>query len=187
MNSSNMASLSIAIIGGGPAGLMAAEVISQAGLAVHVYDAMPSVGRKFLLAGKGGLNLTHAEPFNDFVSRYSHRQAQIEPLLRQFSAEKLRAWAKDLGIETFVGTSQRVFPQEMKAAPLLRAWLRRLRSQGVQFHTRHRWQGWGGRRFIAFYHSGRGKINPCRCGRIRFRRRQLGKIRFGRCMASFIR
>jgi uncharacterized flavoprotein (TIGR03862 family) len=143
MNSSNMASLSIAIIGGGPAGLMAAEVISQAGLAVHVYDAMPSVGRKFLLAGKGGLNLTHAEPFNDFVSRYSHRQAQIEPLLRQFSAEKLRAWAKDLGIETFVGTSQRVFPQEMKAAPLLRAWLRRLRSQGVQFHTRHRWQGWG--------------------------------------------
>ncbi len=132
----------VAIIGGGPAGLMAAEILSQAGLAVDVYDAMPSVGRKFLLAGKGGLNLTHSEPFADFVSRYGHRQTQIEALLQEFTPQMLRDWASDLGIATFVGSSGRVFPVAMKAAPLLRAWLRRLRSHGVQFHVRHRWCGW---------------------------------------------
>lgn len=132
----------VAIIGGGPAGLMAADVLSQAGMAVDVYDAMPSVGRKFLLAGKGGLNLTHNEPFVDFVARYGERQAQIEVLLQTFTPQMLRDWAQDLGIETFVGSSGRVFPLEMKAAPLLRAWLRRLRSHGVQFHVRHRWCGW---------------------------------------------
>lgn len=132
-----------AVIGAGPAGLMAAEVLSQAGHAVHVFDAMPSAGRKFLLAGKGGLNLTHSEPFDDFVARYGERRAQLEPLLQHFGAHELRAWAQSLGVETFVGTSGRVFPSDMKAAPLLRAWLHRLRGQGVQLHMRHRWLGWG--------------------------------------------
>ncbi|MFN3302539.1 MAG: NAD(P)/FAD-dependent oxidoreductase [Roseateles sp.] len=132
----------IAIIGGGPAGLMAAEVLAAAGHAVTVFDAKPSVGRKFLLAGKGGLNLTHSEPFEPFVGRFGARAAQIEPLLRGFDAEALRAWAADLGVSTFVGTSGRVFPTDLKAAPLLRAWLHRLRATGVRFAMRHRWTGW---------------------------------------------
>jgi uncharacterized flavoprotein (TIGR03862 family) len=132
----------VAVIGAGPAGLMAAEVLSQAGQEVHVYDAMPSAGRKFLLAGKGGLNLTHSEPFDAFASRYGARRPQVEPLVRQFDAQALRDWAQGLGIETFVGTSGRVFPAEMKAAPLLRTWLHRLRAAGVQFHMRHRFLGW---------------------------------------------
>ncbi|ROZ77017.1 TIGR03862 family flavoprotein [Ramlibacter sp. WS9] len=132
----------VAVIGAGPAGLMAAEVLSQAGREVHVYDAMPSAGRKFLLAGKGGLNLTHSEPFEPFASRYGARRAQVEPLLKEFDAQALRTWAQGLGIETFVGTSGRVFPSEMKAAPLLRTWLHRLRAAGVQFHMRHRFRGW---------------------------------------------
>lgn len=137
----------VAVIGGGPAGLMAAEVLIEAGVAVDLYDAMPSVGRKFLLAGKGGLNLTHAEGADRFAERYGARRAQIEALLRGFGATELRAWAQSLGIETFVGTSGRVFPQDMKAAPLLRAWLQRLRhpkhgGAGVAFHMRHRWTGW---------------------------------------------
>src|SRR5688572_7694243 len=136
--------MTVAIVGGGPAGLMAAEVLSQAGQQVHVYDAMPSVGRKFLLAGKGGLNLTHSEPFDAFISRYGARAPQIEPLLRQFDAQALREWAQELGIATFVGTSGRVFPTGMKAAPLLRAWMHRLRAAGVQFHMRHRFMGWTG-------------------------------------------
>jgi len=134
--------LTVAVIGGGPAGLMAAEVLSQRGVRVHVYDAMPTVGRKFLLAGKGGLNLTHSEPLEQFLSRYGDHLPQIEPLLRQFGPQDLRDWAYGLGIETFVGSSGRVFPMEMKAAPLLRAWLRRLRADGVVFHVRHRWLGW---------------------------------------------
>ena len=132
----------IAIIGGGPAGLMAAEVLAATGCAVTVFDAKPSVGRKFLLAGKGGLNLTHAEPFEPFVSRFGPRAPCIEPLLREFDAEALRAWAMGLGVETFVGTSGRVFPTDLKAAPLLRAWLHRLRGAGVKFAMRHRWAGW---------------------------------------------
>ena len=131
-----------AVIGGGPAGLMAAEMLLAGGVAVDIYDAMPSVGRKFLLAGKGGLNLTHAEPAAKFLARYGARQAQLAPLLAAFGAEALRAWARGLGIETFVGTSQRVFPKAMKAAPLLRAWLHRLRAAGARFHVRHRWIGW---------------------------------------------
>jgi len=131
----------VAVIGGGPAGLMAAEVLAEAGIAVDLFDAMPSVGRKFLLAGKGGLNLTHAERFESFVERYGARRAHIEPMLRAFDADALRAWARGLGIDTFVGTSGRVFPTDMKAAPLLRAWLHRLRAQGVRFHMRHRWFG----------------------------------------------
>ena len=134
--------MKIAIIGGGPAGLMAAEAASAAGAQVDVYDAMASVGRKFLLAGKGGLNLTHSEPSQKFLSRYGARRAQITPLLSSFGPDALRIWARGLGIETFVGSSGRVFPTDLKAAPLLRAWLRRLRQAGVGFHMRHRWLGW---------------------------------------------
>ncbi|WP_431276705.1 TIGR03862 family flavoprotein [Variovorax ureilyticus] len=133
---------SVAIVGGGPAGLMAAEVLSRERAQVHLYDAMPSVGRKFLLAGRGGLNLTHSEPLDRFIERFGERRAQVEPLLRRFGPDALREWAHGLGIETFVGTSGRVFPKDMKAAPLLRAWLHRLRQAGVQFHMRHRWGGW---------------------------------------------
>lgn len=133
---------SIAIIGAGPAGLMAAEILSRADVRVDVYDAMPSAGRKFLMAGKGGLNITHAEPFEQFLCRYGARRERLEPMLREFSPESLRSWVKGLGIETFIGSSGRVFPNEMKAAPLLRAWLHRLRGDGVRFHMRHRWLGW---------------------------------------------
>ncbi|AMP04540.1 TIGR03862 family flavoprotein [Collimonas pratensis] len=132
----------VAIIGGGPAGLMAAEVLAAGGVQVDVYDAMPSVGRKFLLAGKGGMNLTHSEPYPAFLSRYGARRPQIAPMLDQFGPDALRAWVQELGIDTFVGSSGRVFPTDMKAAPLLRAWLHRLRQAGVRFHMRHRWLGW---------------------------------------------
>lgn len=132
----------VAIVGGGPAGLMAADILSAAGVQVHLYDAMPSVGRKFLLAGRGGLNLTHSEPLDAFIGRFGERRAQAEPMLRQFGPQQVQDWAHGLGIETFVGTSGRVFPKDMKAAPLLRAWLHRLRAAGVQFHMRHRWLGW---------------------------------------------
>ncbi|MBE0614267.1 MAG: TIGR03862 family flavoprotein [Burkholderiales bacterium] len=121
---------------------MAAEAASSAGARVDVYDAMPSTGRKFLMAGKGGLNLTHAEPTEPFLLRYGARRAWLEPLLAGFGPEALRAWARGLGVETFVGSSGRVFPSAMKAAPLLRAWLHRLREGGVRFHMRHRWTGW---------------------------------------------
>lgn len=132
----------VAVVGGGPAGLMAAEILIQNGVRVDLYDAMPSVGRKFLLAGKGGLNLTHSETSELFLSRYGARRAQIEPWLEAFGPEALRLWVHGLGVETFVGTSGRVFPTEMKAAPLLRAWLHRLRAAGVRFHMRHSWRGW---------------------------------------------
>ncbi|WP_095121646.1 TIGR03862 family flavoprotein [Pseudomonas sp. Irchel s3f10] len=132
----------VAIIGGGPAGLMAAEVLSQAGIRVDLYDGMPSVGRKFLLAGVGGMNITHSEAYPVFLSRYAERAPQIAPLLRSFDADALCQWIHDLGIETFIGSSGRVFPTDMKAAPLLRAWLKRLRDSGVVIHTRHRWLGW---------------------------------------------
>ncbi|POA27110.1 MULTISPECIES: TIGR03862 family flavoprotein [unclassified Pseudomonas] len=132
----------VAIIGGGPAGLMAAEVLSQAGVRVDLYDGMPSVGRKFLLAGVGGMNITHSEPYPAFLARYAERAPQIAPLLRGFDADALCRWIHDLGIETFIGSSGRVFPTDMKAAPLLRAWLKRLRDSGVVIHTRHRWLGW---------------------------------------------
>ena len=131
-----------AVIGGGPAGLMAAEMLLEDGAQVDLYDTMPSVGRKLLLAGKGGLNITHAEPAEKFLSRYGVRAPQIAPLLRAFGPEQLRAWVHALGIETFIGTSQHVFPKAMKAAPLLRAWLHRLRAAGLRIHVRHRWTGW---------------------------------------------
>jgi uncharacterized flavoprotein (TIGR03862 family) len=130
------------VIGGGPAGLMAAEELALAGLQVNVYDAMPSVGRKFLLAGIGGLNITHAEPLEHFTTRYGIRCAHVGAWLEAMSPQALQDWVHALGIETFVGSSQRIFPKDMKAAPLLRAWLHRLRGQGVRFHARHRWLGW---------------------------------------------
>ena len=133
---------SIAIIGGGPAGLMAAEELSQSGAKVDLYDSMPSLGRKFLMAGKSGLNLTHSEPYQTFITRYGSKQKEIAAHLRHFKPDNLIAWAKDLNCETFVGTSGRVFPKAMKASPLLRAWLQRLQTSGVTFHTRHRWIGW---------------------------------------------
>jgi uncharacterized flavoprotein (TIGR03862 family) len=132
----------IAVIGAGPAGLMAAEHIANAGLAVDVFDAMPSVARKFLLAGIGGMNITHAEDYDTLVTRYGGAQSQLKPILDDLPPLELRAWIHALGVDTFVGTSQRVFPTDMKAAPLLRAWLHRLRSSGVTFHPRHRWTGW---------------------------------------------
>ncbi len=135
---------SAVIVGGGPAGLMAAEVLSQKGIQVDVYDAMPSVGRKFLIAGRGGLNLTHSEPLDLFLGRYGSRRENIAPLLDIFDSQAVRDWVHELGSETFVGTSGRVFPVEMKAAPLLRAWLQRLEAAGVRFHLRHRWLGWDG-------------------------------------------
>ncbi len=138
------------VIGGGPAGLMAAEVLSKNGVQTAVYDAMPSVGRKFLLAGKGGLNLTHSEPIEPFLQRYGARRPQIEPLLAAFSPDNLRRWVHGLGITTFVGSSGRVFPTEMKAAPLLRNWIARLKAADVTFHLRHRWLGWAGDGSLTF-------------------------------------
>ncbi|WP_431478043.1 TIGR03862 family flavoprotein [Massilia eburnea] len=132
----------VAVIGGGPAGLMAAEELAAAGVRVDVYDAMPSVGRKFLLAGRGGMNITHSEPYEAFMARYGSRAGALRPMLDAFKPDDLRAWVHGLGIDTFVGTSGRVFPTEMKAAPMLRAWLHRLRESGVHFHQRHRWLGW---------------------------------------------
>lgn len=132
----------VAVVGGGPSGLMAAEVLARAGVRVDLYDAMPSVGRKFLLAGVGGMNITHSEPLAPFLGRYGERRDEVAALLEGFDAEALRGWIHGLGIDTFVGTSGRVFPTDMKAAPLLRAWLKRLRELGVQVHTRHRWLGW---------------------------------------------
>jgi uncharacterized flavoprotein (TIGR03862 family) len=134
--------MSVAIVGAGPAGLMAAEVLAQAGAAVDVFDGMASAGRKFLLAGRGGLNLTHSEPFDDFAARYGERRDEVARWLRAFDPRAVREWTHGLGIDTFVGTSGRVFPAGMKAAPLLRAWLHRLREQGVRFHMRHRFTGW---------------------------------------------
>lgn len=140
----------LAIVGGGPAGLMAAETARAAGVEVDLFDAMGSVGRKVLIAGKGGLNLTHGEPLPRFVSRYGERAAEVGRWLAGFDADALRDWARGLGIETFVGSSGRVFPSDLKAAPLLRGWVRRLREQGVRFHLRHRWTGFDGDGALVF-------------------------------------
>lgn len=132
----------VAIIGGGPAGLMAANTLLNHGVAVKLFDAMPSLGRKFLMAGKSGLNLTHAEPLDTFLTRYGLQQNTLSPLIKQFGPKQIQAWANKLGIETFIGSSGRVFPTEMKAAPLLRAWLHELRAKGLETHTRHTWSDW---------------------------------------------
>lgn len=151
------ASPRLAIVGGGPAGLMAAETARAAGVEVDLYDRMGSVGRKFLIAGKGGLNLTHADPFGTFVSRYGTRAGEVGRWLARLDAGALRAWARGLGVETFVGTSGRVFPSDLKAAPLLRGWLRRLRASGVRFHVGHRWLGWDATGALRFVHDGQEK------------------------------
>ncbi len=155
--------LPVAVIGAGPAGLMAADIISAAGHSVVVLDAMPSVGRKFLLAGKGGLNLTHAEPSDQFLTRFGKGRTMVAPWLADFGRAQICAWTSSLGIDTFVGTSGRVFPTDMKAAPLLRAWLHRLRIRGagaqttqqsnqgsVTFKMRHRWTGWSAQGHLQF-------------------------------------
>ncbi|MBL4748200.1 MAG: TIGR03862 family flavoprotein [Magnetovibrio sp.] len=138
------------IIGGGPAGLMAAEALTSRGITVDLYDAMPSLGRKFLMAGKSGLNLTHGEPFVDFLDRFGHARQNLKPILEAFTPTDIEAWANDLGVETYVGTSKRVFPKDFKAAPLLRAWLRRLRANGLTVHARHKWNGWADNGVLAF-------------------------------------
>ncbi|MDO8417667.1 MAG: TIGR03862 family flavoprotein [Agitococcus sp.] len=142
--------LTVAVIGGGAAGLMAAEVLSKHGFAVDIYDAMSSVGRKFLLAGKGGMNITHSEEQNLFLSRYGQQRVFLEPMLHAFGASDVRQWMTGLGFDSFVGTSGRVFPTDMKAAPLLRAWLHRLREAGVKIHVRHKWTGWNTQGALTF-------------------------------------
>lgn len=144
----------IAIIGAGPAGLIAAERLAGAGHAVTLYDRMPSPARKFLLAGRGGLNLTHSEPLEPFLTRYREAGPWLEPALRAFPPQALRDWADGLGQETFIGSSGRVFPKRMKASPLLRAWLRRLEALGVAFAPRHHWRGWGEDGALLFQHDG---------------------------------
>ncbi|MYM67430.1 TIGR03862 family flavoprotein [Pseudoduganella sp. FT55W] len=139
---SSLTPFRVAVIGGGPAGLMAAQTLAQGGAQVDVYDAMASVGRKFLLAGRSGMNITHAEAYEDFVTRYGDSAQALRPQLDAFGPQAVRDWVHGLGLETFVGTSGRVFPTDMKVAPLLRAWVHRLRESGVQFHMRHRWTGW---------------------------------------------
>src|SRR5436853_7529917 len=132
----------VAIIGAGPAGLMAAEVLAQGGVGVTVFDAMPSAGRKFLMAGRGGLNLTHSEPLPAFLARYREAAPRLERAVSAFPPDRLREWSEALGLPTIVGSSGRVFPKSFKASPLLRAWLRRLDSLGVRIETRRRWLGW---------------------------------------------
>ncbi|MFK4487314.1 NAD(P)/FAD-dependent oxidoreductase [Bradyrhizobium sp. USDA 336] len=140
----------IAVIGAGPAGLMAAEVLAQGGARVTVYDAMPSAARKFLMAGRGGLNLTHSEPLPQFMARYREAAPKLQAAVEAFSPDALRAWSEALGEPTFVGSSGRVFPKAFKASPLLRAWLRRLDAAGVRFAFRHRWIGWDGEGRLIF-------------------------------------
>ena len=141
---------SIIIIGAGPAGLIAAETLLARGVQVNIYDAMSSAGRKFLLAGKGGLNLTHSEEYEKFISRYGEQSETLKPYLDVFTPQNLRDWAQELGIETFIGSSGRVFPKGMGAMPLLTAWLARLRNLGAIFHFRHRWLGWGAENALRF-------------------------------------
>ena len=144
----------VAIIGAGPAGLMAAEVLARGGENVTIYDAMPSAGRKFLMAGRGGLNLTHSEALPDFMTRYGAAMPRLAPAIEAFPPDALRAWSEALGQPTFVGSSGRVFPQAFKASPLLRAWLRRLDAMGVRLMLRHRWTGWNGDGHLLFQTPG---------------------------------
>lgn len=150
----------VVIIGAGPAGLMAAEVVASAGHKVMIYDHMPSVGRKFLMAGRGGLNLTHSENLNKFLPRYGTATEWLAPAIKQFPPEALRAWAQTLGQDTFIGSSGRVFPTSLKASPLLRAWLARLDGLGVKIFTRHRWLGWSAQaKDSLIFHTKSGYVN----------------------------
>ncbi len=151
---SEKTSMQAAIIGGGPAGLMAADVLSRGGAAVTLYERMPSLGRKFLLAGRGGLNLTHSEPAHTFLPRYREAVPHLRYALESFTPEDLRSFSAELGQETFVGSSGRVFPQSLKTSPLLRAWLRRLNGMGVQFRPRYHWRGWDGDGGLCFDTAG---------------------------------
>jgi uncharacterized flavoprotein (TIGR03862 family) len=154
-----LSNVTLAIIGAGPAGLMAAEAAANAGVQnIHVFDAMPSVGRKLLLAGIGGLNITHSEARAAFIQRYQPENALLSSSIKGFDAQALRDWCAALGVDTFVGSSGRVFPSEMKAAPLLRAWLARLKAQGVTFHSRHRWLGWDDTNRLLF-DTPQGEVN----------------------------
>ena len=146
--------MNVAVIGAGPAGLMAAEVLASAGARVTVYDRMPSAGRKFLLAGRGGLNLTHSEPLDSFLARYGSAASHLRAAIEAFPPDALRAWSDNLGQSTFVGSSGRVFPKAFKASPLLRAWLRRLNERGVEFALRHRWIGWDAKGALEFVTGG---------------------------------
>jgi hypothetical protein len=150
MSASPIYSSSVAVIGAGPSGLMAAEALVNRGWQVDIYDAMPSPGRKFLLAGVGGMNITHSEPADCFSARYQQASPWVGAWLHHLDASGLRQWVHNLGVDTFIGSSGRVFPVEMKAAPLLRAWLRRLRETGVRLHTRHRWTGWDDQQQLRF-------------------------------------
>ncbi len=141
---------SLASIGGGPAGLMAAETLASAGMSVTLYERMPTLARKFLMAGRGGLNITHSEPLDVFLTRYGAAAPKLEHAIRDFSPDQLRAWCGELGEPTFIGSSGRVFPKSLKASPLLRAWLRRLEKQGVQFAMRHEWKGWNEKNELVF-------------------------------------
>jgi uncharacterized flavoprotein (TIGR03862 family) len=150
----------IAIIGGGPAGLMAAEILSAQNFQVGVYDRKPSVGRKFLMAGRGGLNLTHSEDLNLFIGKYGARSAILGDVIREFPPQALRGWCEGLGEKTFIGSSGRIFPESFKASPLLRAWIKRLESQGVRFMLNHDWQGWDKNALIFKTPAGRVNIEP---------------------------
>lgn len=151
----------VAIIGAGPAGLMAAEKLSAAGVTVTIYERMPTAGRKFLMAGRGGLNLTHSEPLEEFLKRYGAAEEYLSPLIHEFSPDNLRAWCEELGQETYIGSSGRVFPKAMKASPLLRAWLQRLQNAGVTIKYGYTWQGWEDDHLIFKLPDGRTeKIKP---------------------------
>src|SRR5471030_1899542 len=172
----------VAVIGGGPAGLMAAQALARGGAQVELYDAMASVGRKFLLAGRGGMNITHAEDYADFVTRYGRATGALRPMLDAFGPRAVRDWVHGLGTDTFVGTSGRVFPTDMKAAPLLRAWLHRLREDGVRFHAPPLARL--ARRRAAVRHARRRTDGARRRGGAGARRRQLGAAGIGRCVAA---
>ncbi len=148
----------IAVIGAGPAGLMAAETLLAGGASVDIYDAMPSAGRKFLLAGKSGLNLTHSEPYEQFLSRYENNSQWIKPHLDKLPPKALQKWARELGVETFIGSSGKIFPKGMSALPMLNAWLARLREQGTTFHFRHCWLGWGQEENTLRFDTAQGEI-----------------------------
>ncbi len=155
-----MQSKEIAIIGGGPAGLMAADILSRQGLSVSLYERKPSVGRKFLMAGRGGLNLTHSENLESFIARYGDKGDFLSPAIQAFSPENLRKWCEELGEKTFVGSSGRVFPENFKASPLLRAWIARLEKQNVRFFLNHAWQGWNGTSLVFKNPDGIINVNP---------------------------